>query len=221
VDLEDLRLAVYHRFADTGRAPAPAELAGLLGVTEGEVREGLADLAGARHVVLDAGGDIVMAHPFSQVPMGFSVMGRRTLWWGGCCWDSFAIPHLLPDEPDVLVATRCPGCDRAGAWVVDAARPPAADDGWLAHFLVPVAHIWDDVLRSCSNQRLFCSAGCIRGWLDRTGSAEGAVTDLPTLWRLASRWYEGRLERGYVRREPSKAADYLREVGLVGPFWGT
>jgi hypothetical protein len=44
--------------------------------------------------------------------------------------------------------------------------------------------------------------------------------DLPTLWRLASGWYAGRLERGYVRREPSAAADYLRSVGLFGEFWG-
>ena len=33
-------------------------------------------------------------------------------------------------------------------------------------------------------------------------------------------WYAGRLERGYVRREPSAAADYLRSVGLSGTFWG-
>ena len=23
-------------------------------------------------------------------------MGARVLWWGGCAWDSFALPHLLP-----------------------------------------------------------------------------------------------------------------------------
>ena len=46
------------------------------------------------------------------------------------------------------------------------------------------------------------------------------VMDLGTLWRLAAHWYDGRLERGYVRREPSAAAAYLRGVGLAGPFWG-
>ena len=30
-------------------------------------------------------------------------MGRETLWWGRCAWDAFALPHLLPDEPGVLV----------------------------------------------------------------------------------------------------------------------
>lgn len=219
MDLEDLRLAVYGHFRETGQAPNVAALAERFGVSATAVGSALDALADARHVVLGADGEIVMAHPFSQVPMGFSVMGADTLWWGGCCWDSFALPHLLTDEPDVLVATRCPGCDRAGAWVVDRHRPPDGD--WLAHFLVPVAHMWDDVVHTCANQRLFCSDGCVRDWLDRNELDEGAVMDMPTLWRLASRWYEGRLDRDYVRRDPVAAADYLRGVGLVGPFWGT
>jgi hypothetical protein len=31
----------------------------------------------------------------------------------------------------------------------------------------------------------------------------------------------GRLERGYVRGEPSEAKEYFRGVGLNDPFWGT
>jgi hypothetical protein len=53
-----------------------------------------------------------------------------------------------------------------------------------------------------------------------TGNERGYVMDLATLWRLAEHWYDGRLERGYVRREPSAAADHLRSVGLSGSFWG-
>jgi Alkylmercury lyase len=219
VDIEDLRLAVYESFRDTGRAPDLARLALDFTASETEVRAGLDELARTRHLVRDDAGQILMAHPFSAVPLGFSVMGRRTLWWGGCCWDSFALAHLLDDEPDVLVATRCPGCDRAGAWVVDRRQPP--DGEWLAHFLVPAAHMWDDVVHTCNNQRLFCSEECIDAWLERTGQDLGYVMDLDTLWRLASRWYEGRLGRGYVRREPAAASDYLRGAGLVGPFWGT
>ena len=220
MDLEDLRLTIYRSFHRTGAVASPRELADRLGVEEGELRAGLDELAAARHVVLDGSGAIVMAHPFSSVPLGFSVMGTSTLWWGGCCWDSFALAHLLSDEPDVLVATRCPGCDRPGAWVVDRHEPPI-DDVWLAHFLVPVVRIWDDVVHACGNQRLFCSRACIDGWLAGHGHDEGYVMDLATLWHLASRWYEGRLERGYQRRDPVTAAAYFREVGLVGPFWGT
>src|SRR5687767_10415771 len=98
MDLEELRLAVYRSFAQVGRAPAAAELADHMMLDVEAVRAGLTELARARHLVLGQGSQIVMAHPFSAVPLGFAVMGRQTLWWGGCAWDSFALPHLLTDE---------------------------------------------------------------------------------------------------------------------------
>jgi hypothetical protein len=206
---EDVRLAVYRSFAATGRAPSRAELGD---------DDALRQLAEARHLVLDGDGEVVLAHPFSAVPLGFSVMGSRTLWWGGCAWDSFALPHLVRDEPEVLVATRCPGCGHALSWVVGREAPPAGEE--LAHFLVPVARMWDDVVHTCGNQRLFCGRDCIDSWLAATGSSEGYVMDLAQLWRLAQHWYDGRLERGYQRRDPVSAKDYLYGVGLRGDFWG-
>ena len=208
MDLEDVRLAVYRSFADTGRAPAAGSLD----------EQALRELHEQRHLVLAPDSEIVMAHPFASIPLGFSVMGRETLWWGGCAWDSFALPHLLTDEPDVLVATRCRGCDAALAWVVRRDAPPAG--GEVAHFLVPAARIWDDVVHTCGHQRLFCGEPCVDAWLARAGNERGYVMDLATLWRLARGWYAGRLERGYQRREPAEAKDYFRSVGLSGPFWG-
>ena len=220
-DVEDLRVAVYRALAATGRLPAPETLADTLGWTHQELQDGLQALHDARHIVLRPtaeGTGIVLAHPFATGPFGFAVMGERTLWWGGCAWDSFALPHLVVGEPEVLVSTRCPACDRPLAWVVGRDGPP--DRSEVAHFLVPVPHIWDDVVHSCANQRLFCGTGCVDDWLAATGHERGYVLDLPTLWRLASHWYDGRLEHGYTRRDPSTAAAYFREVGLDGPFWG-
>jgi hypothetical protein len=68
---------------------------------------------------------------------------------------------------------------------------------------------------------MFCSERCINDWLERNSHQKGYVMDVETLWRLAAGWYQGRLERGYVRRDPVAAAEYLRSVGLVDPFWGT
>ena len=116
------------------------------------------------------------------------------------------------------VATTCPGCGRPHAWTVTDEQPPDGDQ--VAHFLVPVRHIWDDVVHSCGNQRIFCGETCVATWLDRTGHQRGSVFDLATLWRLARGWYAGRLDRGYTRREPSEAASYFAEVGLTGAFWG-
>ena len=219
MDLESLRLAVYHRLATTGSAPSVPTLADLVDESQDDVVEGLADLAAARHVVLGADGfTVVLAHPFAAIPLGFSVMGRRTLWWGGCAWDSFAIPQLVEDEPEVLVATTCPACGAAHAWTVGLDGPPAGDQ--LAHFLVPTDRMWDDVVHTCGNQRIFCGRGCIDAWLDATEHDEGSVLDLATLWRLAANWYDGRLERGYTRREPVEARAYFESVGLRGRFWG-
>jgi hypothetical protein len=219
VNTEDLRLAVYRTFAESGLAPTVPGLAQALGTSPADVRAGLQELHNARHIVLDDSGErILMAHPFASIPLGFSVMGENTLWWGGCAWDSFALPHLLPDEPEVLIATRCPGCGAALAWSVGREAPPAGEQ--VAHFLTPVSRIWDDVVHTCGNQRIFCDDSCVDDWLTRAGEQRGYVMDLPTLWRLASRWYEGRLDRGYVRREPVAAAAYFAEVGLAGPFWG-
>lgn len=217
-DVEDVRLEVYRSFAETGRAPTVDVLAARLGLDQDDVRGALADLHDRRHLVLDADGGISMAHPFAAIPLGFAVMGRSTLWWGGCAWDSFALPHLLPGEPEVLVSTRCPACGAPHAWVVSRDAPPPGAQ--VAHFLVPAARMWDDVVHTCGHQRLFCSSGCVERWLAATGNSHGYVLDLPTLWRLAEHWYDGRLDRGYRRREPEEAAEYFRSVGLSGPFWG-
>lgn len=218
VDLEHLRLAVYRGFATTGRAPQPEDLARQLHVEPWQVVAGLRALADQRHVVLDPSSRVAMAHPFAAIPLGFAVMGRDTLWWGGCAWDSFALPHLLPGQSPVLVATRCPACAAALAWNVEKDAPPTGDQ--VAHFLVPVAQIWDDVVHSCANQRLFCSPNCVDAWLTATGNRRGYVMDLSTLWRLGRDWYTGRLDHGYSRRDPAQAADYFRSVGLQGAFWG-
>ncbi len=212
---EDLRLAIYASFAEHGRAPTRAEIeAAGSDDTEAE----LGRLHDARHLVLDDDGAIVMAHPFAAIPLGFSVMGRDRLWWGGCAWDAFAIPQLIDDEPEVLVATQCPACGRPHAWVVGREAPPPGDQ--VAHFLVPAERILDDVVHACRNQRIFCSVACVGRWAASAGAEPGYVMDLATLWRLAEHWYDGRLERGYERREPETALAYFGKVGLSGSFWG-
>ena len=125
MDDEDLRLRIYTTFAATGRAPDVATLAAETGAGEDAVREGLRRLAAARHLVLDQDDAVVMAHPFASINLGFAVSGTSTLWWGGCAWDSFAIPRVIAGDREVLVATRCPACGTPHAWVVGRDEPPA------------------------------------------------------------------------------------------------
>jgi hypothetical protein len=214
---ESVRIAMYLEFAEHGGPPARSALATSLGFSDDEYDEALDELVRSRNVVL-RDDQIEMAHPFATRSFGFSVMGPRTLWWGGCAWDSFAIPHLVPGSPEVLVATTCPACRTAHAWSVGNEAPPAGDQ--VAHFLTPMHEIWPDAAHACEHQQIFCSSACVDDWLARTGNRRGYEMDLGTLWRLASRWYEGRLDSPYQRREPAAASAYFASVGLRGAFWG-
>ena len=223
IDLTQARLHVYRRFADDAAAATPTELAGVFGVTEGEGLTALRALDDAHLVVLDqAKTRIVMAHPWSADPIGFTVSSAAQKWWGGCAWDSFAIPALTGQ--DCLVATHCPACGRPLALDVAPGEPPdpGGDAGKLvAHLPVPVLRMWDDVVATCSRQRLFCSREHVTEWLARTGTDRGEVLDLTALWRLATGWYAGRLTPGYRRRTPDEAAVFFTSIGLTSDFWRT
>lgn len=214
---ERIRITLYRQLAEHGTAPSTGDLATTVGITAGEVEAGLAELADAHHLVLRDGA-VELAHPFATRSFRFSVMGPDTLWWGGCAWDAFAIPHLVEAAPSVLVATTCPACETPHAWTVTDQQPPSGDQ--VAHFLVPTDRIWPDAAHACENQQIFCSEACVAAWLDRTAQPRGHVMSLTQLWRLAEHWYEGRLDTPYERREPIEAADYFHSVGLRGPFWG-
>lgn len=217
-DLEGLRLRLYRQLAEQGRVASSVEIAAELGITPKSAADAFRALAADRHIVLDAQGGIVLAHPFATRDFGFSVKSAHTLWWGGCAWDSFAIPFLVEGAAPALVATTCPACGTAHAWNASTHAPPEGEQ--VAHFLTPMAEVWHDVVHACENQRIFCDDACVDAWLERSGRTKGSVFDLTTLWRLSSEWYAGRLSRGYRRREPAQAAAYFREVGLVGDFWG-
>lgn len=213
---EAVRLDIYRALAATGRLPDLHALVARHCLTRDELGAVIEKLGAAHHFGL-RDGNIVLAHPFATENFGFSVMSSATLWWGGCSWDSFAIPHLVSDAAPVLVATACPACAKPHAWQVGTDAPPDGDQ--VAHFLVPMRQVWDDVLHTCGHQRIFCDRTCLESWLAEHNSAEGYAMSLQQLWQLAAGWYRGRLDAGYVRRHPAQAAEYFRSVGLTGTFW--
>jgi hypothetical protein len=227
IDLNELRLFVYGQFADRARAVGPDDVATAFGLPAAEALDALRALDDAHLLVLDSGRQrIVMAHPWAAMPMGFVVASDTQKWWGGCAWDSFAIPSLV--RAPCLVATHCPACGRVLALDVHADAPPGPSSGsgqgtgeMVAHLPVPVARMWDDVVLTCSSQLLFCSRGHVADWLARTGTREGAVLSLDALWNLAAGWYAGRLSPGYRRRTPAEAAGFFEDIGLTGDFWAS
>jgi hypothetical protein len=220
-----VRLAIYRTFADQGRPPSVAELVAQTGLSEGDVRSSLKGLHDAHAIVLTAAGDAVrMAHPFSAAPMGFVVSadgeaatgyaGDR-MWWGGCAWDSFGIGAALGEA--VVIRTRCPGC--GSALTVRAGRDRPPDQDLVVHVARPASRWWDDVVRACTNIRLFCSPSHVQAWAHAGQHPVGEVIASATMWRLAQPWYGNRLDPDWSPRPVAAAQQILEQCGLSGEFW--
>lgn len=56
-------------------------------------------------------------------------------------------------------------------------------------------------------------------WSRETGVPVGALVDPQTLWSLALRWYDDRLEHDWRRKTLTERQVILESVGLTGSFW--
>lgn len=217
--LTDVRLFIYHSFANNVLVNADV-LAHQFRITEDQALHSLRQLHDQHLIVLDNDRrNIVMAHPWSTKNLGFIVSSSKHEWWGGCAWDSFAIPSLIDEK--CHVSTKCPSCGSEIDIDVEPDQPPDVGSEIVAHFLIPVTEMWNDVVYSCSNQLLFCSREHVNGWLKETGNTFGTILDLKTLWTLATGWYKGRLSADYRRRDANEAAEFFRSICLTGDFWRT
>ena len=155
LDLEDLRLAVYRSLATPGARPTPRRWR----PCSRQPRRDRGRPPGTRRRAAPRAGRGRAGRARASLLDGRPRVlgeGQHTLWWGGCIWDSFAIPHLVPDEPEVLVATTCQGCGRAHAWVVGGRRPPMATSSRTSSSRR--AHV-GRCRPLCANQRVFCDDG--------------------------------------------------------------
>jgi alkylmercury lyase-like protein len=141
LDLQ-VRALVYDRFMSTGRAPLAGEIAGALGATNDEVGESLAKLAAVRHLVLQPGGEVLMANPFSAVPTAYVVQTVDRIYWGNCIWDALGIPNML--GVDATISTACPDCGEALHLSVEGGRLAPAEG--VVHFAVPARKWWEDIV---------------------------------------------------------------------------
>jgi hypothetical protein len=114
----ELRRRIFEAFAATG-APPPLD----------EADRPAAEALAERHVVvLDAAGQVRMAHPFAAHREGASVTAGGRTWWGNCAWDAFGIAAALGLSDHVV--------DDHGL----VARP-----GVVFEVEVPAAQWWDDI----------------------------------------------------------------------------
>ncbi len=139
----DVQQYLYRTAAKRGRPPHSADVAEALGTTPENVLAGFARLAERRLLALaPESGEIVMAPPFSAVPTPFLVTAGGQSYFGNCVWDAYGISAALGADAEIDASCACCG-EPMTLRVEDGSAVP---ERAVAHFAVPAAHWWDDIV---------------------------------------------------------------------------
>ena len=134
---------VYDYVMREGLPPAIAETSSALARSPDEVGDSFQRLANGHILVLQKGsGEILMANPFSAVPTPFLVKAGGRSYYGNCIWDAMGIPAML--KQDATIEASCGCCSTAMSLKVTNGSLEEARG--LAHFAIPAAHWWDDIV---------------------------------------------------------------------------
>lgn len=139
----EVRRHVYDWLMREGMTPTMADTASALSRTTAEVSASLQRLADDHVLVLQKEhGEILMASPFSAVPTPFLVKAGGRSYYGNCIWDALGIPAML--KQDALIEASCGCCSTAMNLAIAGGLLNEAHG--IAHFAIPAAHWWDDIV---------------------------------------------------------------------------
>jgi hypothetical protein len=141
-----IKLAVYRMIADTGAAPTSAEVAQATGLAENDVRGAFACLHAKRLLVPEPGDPsrIRMAPPFSGVPTAFPVEAQGKRYYANCVWDAYGIAAALHSDAVIPASDGYSG----EPLTLEVRESQPITQPYVAHFAVPAAHWWDDIIHT-------------------------------------------------------------------------
>jgi hypothetical protein len=139
----ELRCLIYDGAIERCAIPSKIELAGATGTPLERVEGALRELADAHQLVLQReSGEVLMANPFSAVPTPFVVTIGARRWYANCVWDAMGIAAMTRSEGSLDASCGC--CGSAERLTIP--RDCKDDDPRVAHFAIPAAHWWDDIV---------------------------------------------------------------------------
>src|SRR5438874_3338416 len=139
-----VKLALYRVIADTASVPSSAELAEAMGLAENDVRGAFSRLHAKRLLVPEPGDPsrVRMAPPFSGIPTSFPVEANGHRYYANCVWDALGVAAAL--HADAIIPSTDGFSGEPLTLEVKGGQPIA--QSYLAHFAVPAAHWWDDII---------------------------------------------------------------------------
>jgi hypothetical protein len=138
-----IRRLVYDGAIERCAIPNKGELTGATGGSTEAVDGALRELADAHMLVLQRdSGEVLMANPFSAVPTPFVVTIGARRWYANCIWDSMGLAAMLGSDARLDASCGCCGT----ALNMTMPRDCRDDDERVAHFAIPAARWWDDIV---------------------------------------------------------------------------
>jgi len=139
-----VKLAIYRIAADSGTVPSSRELARAIELTEDEVRASFARLHETRLLVPEPGDPsrIRMAPPFSGIPTAFPVDANGKRYFANCVWDAYGIAAALHSDAVIPAFDGHTG----EPLTLEVRNNQPVLKPYVAHFAVPAAHWWDDIV---------------------------------------------------------------------------
>lgn len=138
---DNVRRVVYDVTMSEGVPPTAAGVAEKIGEPPARVLESFRRLAENRMLVLQPGGEILMAGPFSAVPTPFKVTTSTFSAYANCIWDSLGIPAMV--NSDAVIDTNCADCGEQAKLRVMNGR--LTGSGFM-HFVVPPRLWWTHIV---------------------------------------------------------------------------
>src|SRR5689334_6387068 len=145
VDLDtQVKLAIYEMTAHSGRIPTASQVSAKMALAEEEILAAFQRLH-AKRLVLPEPGDpqrIRMAPPFSGVPTKFPVEAKGRQYYANCVWDAYGIAAALQCD----ASSRAADGHTGEPLTLEVKNGAPVLQPYVAHFAVPAAHWWDDLV---------------------------------------------------------------------------
>jgi hypothetical protein len=139
-----VKLAIYELTAETGNVPTSSEVSRKIDIDEEKVLAAFGRLH-AKRLLLPEPGDptrIRMAPPFSGIPTKFPVEANGKQYYANCVWDAFGIAAALHCD----AISRASDGHSGEPLTLEVKNGAPVLKPYVAHFAVPAAHWWDDLV---------------------------------------------------------------------------
>jgi len=140
----EVKLTIHEMIARTEMMPTSADVSNELGASVANVESSFKRLYARRLLVLEPGGssEIRMAPPFSGIETSFLVTVGDKSYFANCVWDAFGVAAAL--HRDAVIGASDGFTGEPITLEVKGGKPVYQD--CVAHFAVPAAKWWDDII---------------------------------------------------------------------------